>query len=76
MAYNFDKIITRESTHAYKLELREKVFGTNDVLPLWVADMDFAAPDEVVEVIKNRAAHSIYGYTVRGEWFHIPCKDG
>ena len=69
MPYQFDTIIPREGTHAYKLELREKVFGTSDVLPLWVADMDFAAPPEVAEVIRERAQHAIYGYTVRGEWF-------
>lgn len=69
MSYSFDTIIPREGTHAYKLELREKVFGTADVLPLWVADMDFAAPPEVFEAINRRAQHGIYGYTVRGEWF-------
>jgi cysteine-S-conjugate beta-lyase len=65
----FDEIIPREGTNAYKLELRQKVFGRPDVLPLWVADMDFAAPDEVARAIQERAAHAIYGYTIRGEWF-------
>jgi cystathionine beta-lyase len=65
----FDSIIPRQGTNAYKLELRQKVFGRPDVLPLWVADMDFAAPPKVVEAIKNRAAHEIYGYTIRGDWF-------
>jgi cystathionine beta-lyase len=70
MAYNFDTIIAREGTNAYKLELREKIFGRKDVLPLWVADMDFAAPPAVVDAIQNRAAHEIYGYTIRGHWFN------
>lgn len=65
----FDEIIPREGTNAYKLELRQKVFGRPDVLPLWVADMDFAAPDEVARAIQGRAAHAIFGYTIRGEWF-------
>ena len=69
MAYSFDQIIPREGTHAYKLDLREKVFGNPDVLPLWVADMDFAAPPEVMNAIQQRATHGIYGYTVRGDWF-------
>ncbi|MFT3739519.1 MAG: PatB family C-S lyase [Breznakibacter sp.] len=70
MAYSFDTIIPREGTNAYKLELRGKVFGRADVLPLWVADMDFAAPPEVARAIQQRAAHGIYGYTVRGDWFN------
>jgi cystathionine beta-lyase len=69
MVYSFDQIIPREGTHAYKLDLREKVFGNPDVLPLWVADMDFAAPPQVMNAIQQRAMHGIYGYTVRGDWF-------
>lgn len=70
MRYKFDTIIPREGTSAYKLELRGKVFGRSDVLPLWVADMDFAAPPEVALAIGQRASHPIYGYTVRGDWFN------
>jgi len=70
MSYQFDTIIPREGTNAYKLELREKIFGRKDVLPLWVADMDFAAPPEVCDAIQKRAAHEIYGYTIRGDWFN------
>lgn len=69
MKYDFDKFIPREGTHAYKLEFRKKNFGREDVLPLWVADMDFEAPREVADVIQQRAMHEIYGYTVRGPWF-------
>ncbi len=67
--YDFDKHIDRAGTNAYKLDLREKYFGTNDVIPLWVADMDFAAPHEVQEAIQKRASHEIYGYTIRKEEF-------
>lgn len=67
--YDFDKIINRQGTNAYKLDLREKNFGTNDVIPLWVADMDFAAPPEVQQAIQDRAKHEIYGYTIRKEEF-------
>jgi cystathionine beta-lyase len=66
---NFDKIIDRTGTHALKLELRERLFGTNDVIPLWVADMDFKAPQEVSAAIRKRAEHPLYGYTSRDEEF-------
>jgi cystathionine beta-lyase len=66
---NFDKIIDRSGTNALKLEFRERLFGTNEVIPLWVADMDFKAPQEVVEAIRKRAAHPLYGYTNRDEEF-------
>ena len=62
--YDFDEIIPRENTHAVKYDLRKAVFGAGDVTPLWVADMDFKTPDFIVEAIKERVAHEIYGYTV------------
>ena len=73
--YDFDKIIERSGTNAYKLDLRERNFGTNDVIPLWVADMDFAAPPEVQEAIKKRSSHEIYGYTIRKEEFTTAIVD-
>ncbi len=62
--YDFDKIIAREQTAAVKLDARQAVFGKEDVLPLWVADMDFAAPDVITRALSARAAHPLYGYTV------------
>lgn len=73
--YNFNELIPREGTHAYKLEYRKKFFGRDDILPLWVADMDIAAPQEVATAIQERAAHEIYGYTVRGSWFQETIVD-
>lgn len=67
--YDFDKLIDRSGTNAYKLDLRERYFGTDDVLPLWVADMDFAAPPEVQEAIQKRSQHEVYGYTIRKSEF-------
>ena len=61
---DFDKIIDRKGTNAYKLDLRKRSFGTDDVIPLWVADMDFAAPEAVQKAIQQRAAHEVYGYTI------------
>lgn len=65
--YNFDKVISREGTNCIKYDAREWMFKTNDVLPLWVADMDFKTPDFIVKAIKKRVEHEIYGYTLKSE---------
>lgn len=59
----FDAIIDRAGTACEKWDGREDVFGREDVIPLWVADMDFACAPGIVEALKARAAHPIYGYT-------------
>lgn len=63
--YNFDEIIDRENTDCVKYEGREMFFGKFDLLPLWVADMDFRTPDFIVEAIKKRAEHEIFGYSFK-----------
>ncbi|WP_256760829.1 MalY/PatB family protein [Cohnella sp. WQ 127256] len=70
MKYDFDKRIDRTGTASYKWDQSEKLFGRADILPLWVADMDFEAPREVVEAITRRAEHGIYGYTARTQTFY------
>lgn len=65
MRYNFDEIIPRENTNCIKWDARQNVFGNPNVLPMWVADMDFKSPDFVVEAIKERLNHYILGYTYR-----------
>ena len=60
---DFDRIIPRDRTDSVKYDGRAEYFGTEDVLPLWVADMDFAAPAEVIQALLARAAHPIYGYS-------------
>lgn len=69
MSHFFDEVLNREGYRAIKLEFRKRVFGINDVIPLWVADMDFAAPPAVQEALKNRVNHPIYGYTNRPQPF-------
>ncbi|NLW16728.1 MAG: putative C-S lyase [Firmicutes bacterium] len=63
MQYNFDQLIDRRNTNSSKHDNNRVMFGREDVLELWVADMDFPAPAPVVEAIKKRAEHPIYGYT-------------
>lgn len=59
----FDREIDRSGTCSTKYDARQAIFGQADVMPLWVADMDFAAPAAVTEALCARAAHPIYGYT-------------
>jgi len=65
MKYNFDEPIDRSHTHAVKYDVREAFFGKKDVIPLWVADMDFATPLSIQHAIQERAKHPIYGYTLK-----------
>lgn len=60
--YNFDTVIDRTNTNSVKWDFRGQIFGSQEVLPMWVADMDFPAPPPVVEAIVQRAQHGIYGY--------------
>ncbi len=61
---DFDQIIDRTGTSSVKYDVRKAIFGSDDVIPLWVADMDFAAPKAVTDALVQRASHPIYGYTV------------
>lgn len=67
MQYNFDEIIDRSGTQAVKLERLKAVFGHEDLIPLWVADMDFKSPPAIAEALKQRAAHGVFGYTLPSE---------
>jgi cystathionine beta-lyase len=62
--YDFNRIINRAGTASLKYDGREGMFGAADVIPLWVADMDFAVPPAVTQALAARAVHPVYGYTV------------
>lgn len=68
--YDFDKHIERKNTNSVKWDGMDEVFGTKDVLPMWVADMDFLSPPKVIEAIEKRAKHGVYGYTLKNEAFY------
>jgi len=71
LVYDFDTVIDRLSTSSSKWSYRKQRTGVEDVIPMWIADMDFACAPEIVEAIKARAAHPIYGYTVRTDaWYN------
>ncbi len=52
--YDFHEIVNRENTSSVKWGSTKEVFGTDDVLPMWVADMDFQPPTEVKEAVQKR----------------------
>lgn len=61
--YDFDKVIDRNNTGSVKWGLLHDVFGSSDLHPMWVADMDFSPPAEVTNAIRKRLEHEIFGYT-------------
>jgi cystathionine beta-lyase len=68
--WNFDEPAGREGTDCIKYDRREETFGVKDVIPMWVADMDFNTPDFIVESLQKRLEHPIYGYSFRStEYF-------
>lgn len=70
MKYNFDEIIDRRRTDALKIEGLKKQWGRTDLLPLWVADMDFRTPPFVIDALRERLKHGILGYPVKPEsWY-------
>jgi cystathionine beta-lyase len=62
--YNFDKKVDRAGTASVKFDLREEIFGNPDVLPMWVADMDFETPECIRKAVMERATHPVYGYSI------------
>ncbi|MBS4537239.1 PatB family C-S lyase [Clostridium sp. D2Q-11] len=70
MSYDFDRIIDRKNTASLKWDYTKSFFGEKDVLPLWVADMDFKAPPEVIEALNSRVEHGVYGYSGKPNNFY------
>ena len=67
--FDFDKIIDRSGSGAIKSDAVEKVFGKPGLTPMWVADMDFETPEFIIEALKQRLEHPVFGYTVEPEDF-------
>lgn len=67
MKFDFDTPIPREKTNSVKFDGRQQYFGTTDVSPLWVADMDFAVPECVTRALQERINHPVFGYTLYPE---------
>lgn len=65
MNYNFDEVVDRSNNYAAKLEEMELKFGRDDLIPMWIADMDFKSPEVIIKAIRERVEQGIYGYTYR-----------
>jgi len=68
--YNFDEIIERRGTDSIKYDQLEERFGNADLIPLWVADMDFRTPDFIVEALRKRCEHELFGYTYASDAYY------
>ena len=74
MKYDFDQVIDRSANRAAKYDERIKKFGTSDVIPLWVADMDFRTAQPIIDAAKKKAEEGIWGYTSRPDsYFEAIC---
>ena len=70
MKYDFDKVIDRRHTDALKIDYVPELWGRDDLMPLWVADMDFATPSFILDALRQRCDHPILGYTCRARiWY-------
>lgn len=70
MEYNFDEVIDRKNNHSAKHCETFKKFGKEDVIPLWVADMDFKTAQPIIDKLEEKAIHGIFGYTSRPDSYN------
>lgn len=75
MKVDFDQLIDRTHSYSQKVDALQPLFGRADLIPLWVADMDFAAPAAVTDALVARAKHPIYGYTQYPDLFYTVMQD-
>ena len=72
MDYNFDQMVDRRNTNSLKYDFAVERGKPDDILPLWVADMDFSVPSEVQEAIHQAVTHGIFGYSeVKQDYFEV-----
>jgi cystathionine beta-lyase len=67
---DLDKATDRIGTDSYKWDGNEHVFGRRDLLPFWVADMDFNTPEPILEAIRQRCRHPVLGYSIRSDAYY------
>lgn len=68
--WNFDEPAGREGSDCIKFDRRMETFGVKNVIPMWVADMDFNTPGFIVEALQERLKHEIYGYSFRPDRYY------
>jgi len=75
MTWNFDQPAEREGTNCIKYDRREEIFGKKDIIPMWVADMDFKSPDFVTSALSEQLNHGLYGYSFRPPEYYTSIID-
>ena len=75
MTHQFDTIVERRHTHSLKWDFGQERFGRADILPMWVADMDFLSSDAIIKAINKRTQHGIFGYTNANDELASALKD-
>ena len=75
MKFNFNEKVDRSKNHAAKWEEMGAKFGSNDLLPMWIADMDIKTAPEIVEAIKEKADQAIFGYVYRPDSYYKTAAD-
>ncbi len=70
MKYNFDEVINRDGTGCIKYDARKAYFGNENIIPMWVADMDFRSPAFISEAIRQRTEHEVYGYFLKQDSYY------
>lgn len=75
MKYNFDAVINRLGTNSLKYDFAKRRGKADGLIPMWVADMDFRAPDEVISAVKEKAEHGIFGYSEPDEKYYSVLHD-
>ncbi len=75
MTEEFDRVIDRRGTASLKWDYSRRYTGLEGLLPLWVADMDFPAPPEVLQALRRRVEHGIFGYTLEPESYFQAAMD-
>jgi cystathionine beta-lyase len=74
MGFDFDAVLDRRGTNSAKWDAAGRFYGIEDVIPLWVADMDIPAPPAVVDALRRRAGHSVYGYPLLPKDYWDPVR--
>jgi cystathionine beta-lyase len=75
LKFDFDQRIDRRNSGAYKWDDNEKLFGRADLLPFWVADMDIATPQPILDAIRERTNHPVIGYETRSDEYFSAVQD-
>ena len=70
MKYDFDSVINHYNTNSIKWDFAKEVLGEKDILPMWVADMDFKSPEPVIDAMKKVAEHGVFGYSNMRESYY------